>query len=77
MTEKLTRFVITHINKDGARTLAEPMQGRFTYATREEAQTRLDRLAPSFKAVLSFHDLEVREVEVYPGHFDPKTCWFN
>jgi len=74
---KIIRYVLTHVNKDGMRTLVDPMQGRYTYATKDEAQKRLDAFKPQLESTLGYHDLEVRPVEVYPVHFDPKTCWFD
>jgi hypothetical protein len=76
------RFVITHIdNRTGMRTLAEPMQGRYTYATIEEAQACRDAMmkanSPDRLASLFGLPLEVREVPCWPGHHDPMTCWFD
>ena len=37
----VTRYVLTAIGyRDGLRELVDPMQGRFTYATREDAQVQ-------------------------------------
>lgn len=79
--ESVTRYVITHMNKAGMRTLASPMQGRCTYATEGEAQSALaDMLANNsterLQEVFGL-PLEVRPVPCYPGHFDPQTCWFD
>lgn len=76
------RFVITHVDKKtGMRTLAEPMQGRCTYETKEKAQTTLDAIlqnTPRERLEQMFGmPLEVREVPCWPGHFDPMTCWFD
>lgn len=73
---KIIRWVITHVGKNG-RTLAEPRQGRCTYATQLEAQAILDKYKQGFESKLGYHDLETRPVEVHPVHFDPKTCWFD
>lgn len=75
------RFVITHVNREGMRTLTEGVQGRYTYATREEAQERLEAFRPSYAAQpeigVPAETMEVRPVACWPGHFDPKTCWFD
>jgi len=42
MTESVTRYVATYVNKKGERTLMQAMQGRYTYATPEEAQKWID-----------------------------------
>lgn len=77
MTELNNRYVLTRLNDDGQRTLAEPMQGRFTYATYGLAKERLDSLKSSMEEKLGFKEIEVRMVECYQGHNDPKTCWFD
>lgn len=76
-----TRYVVTHVGKDGQRTLAHAMQGQHTYATRREAA---DWIASAFivngaERLQQFYGLplEIREVECWPGHLDPKTCWFD
>ena len=78
---KMKRYVVTHINKDGMRTLAQPMQGRYTYETPDEAQSVMTALLTgnSMETIRELYGLpfEVRSVEVWPGHFDPKTCWFD
>lgn len=77
----VTRYVVTHLNKQGMRTLADPMQGRCTFETAEGAQSSLDaRMAHNTPATIASVyglPLEVRPVECYPGHFDPVTCWFD
>jgi hypothetical protein len=75
--QKMTkRWVLTH-RTGGPRTLVSPAQGRYTYATREEAQKKLDAIKEGVETTLGLRELEVREVECYPIHFDPKTRWFD
>lgn len=70
----VVRYVVTHINKSGVRVLTNAQQGRFTYATTEEAQQRLDGIKPNH---VHGDTMEVRPVKCWPVHFDPKTCYFN
>jgi hypothetical protein len=84
MAESVTRFVITHIGTRGMRRLTDPKQGRYTYATREEAEGRMNAILSNVtndiagvfgeQAVGSF---QVRPVSCYPKHFDPMTCYFD
>lgn len=74
------RFVITGINTQGFRALAEPRQRRYTYDTQEQAQEKLNAIhdvnnADTVKSCMGT-DLEVRPVECYVGG-DPETCWFD
>lgn len=41
-TKSVIRYVPTYIGQDGMRTLMRGRQGRFTYATPEEAQSWID-----------------------------------
>lgn len=77
------RYVISHMNRDGMRTLTYAVQGRNTRGSKEEAQTDLtallstnteERLASIFgtQAIGTF---EVSAVECWDGHNDPKGCW--
>lgn len=69
------RYVITHVADSGLRVLTLPGQGRYTFATREEAEERMRLLAPSLcEKVLGDRadTLQVVGVPCYPGHFDPK-----
>lgn len=81
--ESVTRWVVTHINKDGARTLSCPMQGRHTWETRELAQAWLDAVRKNTDAdtLVQLYGnpdaMEVRPCPCWPGHFDPQTCWFD
>jgi hypothetical protein len=75
------RYVITHVNKDGTRTLAQPMQGRHTHATPENAQREIDAIMANnsdstLRSVFGL-PLEVRAVECWPAHHDPKTRYFD
>ena len=80
----VTRYVATVVNKDGTRTLMSPAQGRFTYATAEEAQEWLDAImsnnAPDrIASIWGAHDLkpEVLPCECWAGHFDPVSIYFD
>lgn len=77
----VVRYVVTHINKDGYRALIDPMQGRYTCATPEEAQCRLDAImAVNSKTKLEEFfglPLEVRPCNCYPNHFDPIGGYFE
>lgn len=79
----VVRYVPTYINRDGMRTLMGAAQGRETYATPEEAQAWLDAVTTtnsSTQLAAVFGDrprFEVRPVECFPHHFDPKTIWFD
>ena len=76
------RYVVTHIDKStGMRTLVNPMQGQYTFPTQEEAQQRLDAMMKNnpldtLKGLFGL-PLEVRPVDCYEGHFDPKTRYFD
>ena len=77
----VTRYVVTCLGRDGVRQLADPMQGRWTYATREEAQARIEALVannhPERITGTMGTKLEVRECDCYPGHFDPVGIYFE
>ena len=83
MTDHVIRYVVTHINKDGMRTLCGPAQGRLTKETAEEAQALLDatmknnRMDGELLAGVYGLPLEVRPVKCYPGHFDPMSVYFD
>jgi hypothetical protein len=82
MADPIIRYVVTHIDlKTKLRTLAHPCQGRHTYATAEEAQAWIAAAMEAngekrLRELFGF-PLEVRPVECWPNHFDPKTCWFE
>lgn len=83
MDELNVRYVLSFINKDGCRVLVNPMQGRYTYATQEEARKRLGNLLSAntedqLKNVFgpqSIGTFKVSAVECWPGHNDPKSMW--
>ncbi len=77
------RYVATYVNKCGERTLMRPAQGRNTHETAEEAQAWIDAVKAN-NHVNTIKQIwgdtprfEVRECPCYPGHFDPKTIWFD
>ena len=79
--ESVTRYVITHINKQGMRTLASAAQGRNTFETQEQAEAYLRLLLTHnpeerLKQIYGL-PLEVRPCPCYPVHFDPQTVWFD
>lgn len=84
LTECPVRYVVTHINHNGERTLSHSAQGRLTYETAAEAQAWIHAaiLATSDETLRQIYGpqalgtFEVREVPCYPGHFDPVTSWF-
>lgn len=82
-TAGVKRWVPTHVNKDGMRTLSRSAQGRFTFNSENEVRqwirditvnTPTETLRDLFGDVTK---MEPREVECWPGHHDPKTCWFD
>jgi hypothetical protein len=83
MREHVIRYVITYVNKDGQRTLAHYAQGRFTYATADEAEKLMaavtgNNSASTIRQLYGDNPrFEVRPCPCYPGHFDPQTCWFD
>ena len=75
------RYVPTHIDKDGARTLMRAAQGGQTFATTEEAQAWIDAVrrnnsTDTLRSVFGPDTYEVRECECWPMHFDPKGVYF-
>lgn len=80
MADEVIRYVVTHL-ADGVRTLAHACQGRYTYATPEEAQAWIDAaMKNNTEARLKqFYGLplEVRPCKCWPGHFDPKGIYFD
>ena len=77
----ITRYVITHIGKDGLRTLIGPAQGRNTYATMQDAEAERAAIIQnnSIDTLNSVYGLplSVRECECYPVHFDPVGRYFE
>ena len=80
-TEPVVRYVVTHIGRNGLRTLATAAQGRYTHATREEAQADLDAMMAnnSLDRLRSLFGLplEVRACDCWPVHFDPMGVYFD
>lgn len=82
--DRVTRYVITHVNREGMRTLTFAAQGRNTYASAGEAQGMLDAFVEtSLPNLLQVHGEQargtfaVRPCECWPGHFDPCGVWFD
>lgn len=81
----VTRYVVTHVNREGMRTLSFAMQGRYTAATRAEAVRDLHNLQTNntrerldgVYGEQAFDSFEVRAAECYDDHHDPMTCWFD
>lgn len=78
--QQVIRFVITHHDaKTGLRTIIGPVQGRYTYATREEAERWIaDAIKNNGPERLNeFYGFPLRAVPCpcWPGHFDPKTVY--
>ena len=76
----VTRYVITHIGKDGMRPLADACQGRYTYETEGQANTALaQRIEANGSRLVEFYGLPlaVRAVQCWPGHFDPVGIYFD
>ncbi len=81
----VTRFVATHVNRDGMRTLTQGAQGRYTYETPDTAQEWIDAAIKtnspdtlaSIYGAQAINTFEVRPCECWPVHFDPKGVWFD
>lgn len=75
------RWVITYFcTRHGYRTLTEPGQGRYTYATQKEAEERMRLFEPSLREKVLKEEastLAVVPVECWPGHHDPKKTVFS
>ncbi len=75
-------YAITHINKDGMRTLSRPNQGRNHFTTEYEAKKALaDMLKNNSRSTLvsifgDVDSMEVRPVLCY-HHGDAKGVWFD
>ena len=75
----MTRYAITHINRDGMRTLTFGNQARKIYDTMSEALIAMELFKPSLrdKVLGTMADsLEVRPVDCYE-HGDAKGVWFD
>ena len=83
MSQTVTRYVATYINKDGQRTLMSAAQGRNTYATAAEAQAWIDAVTHNNSADTirqTWGDnprFDVRACPCWPNHFDPQNIWFD
>lgn len=85
MHSSVTRYVLTYVNREGQRTLMLPAQGRRTFATAAEAQAYLSAIlntetnsAETLRSVWGDNPrCEVRPVECWPVHHDPKAVWFD
>lgn len=83
--ESVTRYVLTHVNKHGMRTLTYGQQGRWTKATREEAEElreaflahNSDQRLRTIYGPQAVGTFEVRACECWPGHHDPKGIYFD
>lgn len=80
--DSVIRYVITHVGKDGLRTLSLGAQGRYTYPTEEAAKDGLKLWAgpqglPRVLTPDQVATLEVRACECWPGHFDPCGIYFD
>lgn len=76
----VTRYVITHIDTEGNRTLAFGTEGRWTYFSEEIAKVQLELFRPQLESKMGMKGLEVRPVTCYcypSGTFQPTTCWFD
>lgn len=75
------RWVLTRLDaKSGYRTLIEPAQGRYTYATQKEAEEAMRVLEPGLRAKIlgdAADSLAVLPVECWPDHHDPKKTVFG
>ncbi len=76
------RWVITHIGVHGLLRMTDPAQGRYTYATEDEAERRMRAIlsnvtndAAGVFGEQSVGTFEVRRVECWPGHHDPKSFY--
>jgi hypothetical protein len=83
MNNEVTRYVPTYVNKDGMRTLMRKSQGRDTFDTPEAAQAWIGAVtvnnnANTVREIWGDNpQFEVRPCPCWPGHFDPKTVWFD
>lgn len=78
MSDTVMRWVVTHKNGLGWQALTFPRQGRYTYPTQEEAEAALRAFEPDLRSrVLGDRadTLEVRQVECWPNHHDPKGIY--
>jgi hypothetical protein len=85
LKQQCWRWVVTHVDRHGTRSLSYGAQGRWTWPSQEEAAEALEhllahngekRLAGIYgpQAVGTF---QVQQVECWPGHHDPKRTVFE
>jgi hypothetical protein len=83
VSESVTRYVPTYVNKRGERTLMRPTQGRYTFETAEAAQAWISAVIANNDADIISQiwgdkaNFAVRPCACWPGHFDPKGVWFD
>lgn len=81
----VTRYCVTHLDREGRRALSYPAQGRYSFATEKEAadlataisgNNSVSNIVQVFgpQALGTF---EARPVECYAGHFDPVSIWLT
>lgn len=81
--DHVIRYVITHINKNGMRTICGPVKGGNTSETPEEAQANLKNLIQrssmegELLAGVYGLPLEVRQVRCHPVRTDPMEIYFE
>lgn len=83
--DSVTRYVLTYVNTNGMRQMLGAAQGRNTYETEAAATQHLQATLENNSSDLLEHtyghpsrgNIEVRPVECWPNHFDPKTVWFD
>jgi hypothetical protein len=77
------RYTITHVGKDGLRVLSRAAQGRYTFSTRDEAEEhlaaiRMNNAERTLRQLFGPTDtFQVRQCPCWPGHFDPKSIYFD
>lgn len=77
------RYVPTYLNKHGQRTLMRAAQGRNTFATEQEAQEWIEAVTRNNSNGLVTQiwgtdpQFAVRPCKCWPGHFDPKSVYFD
>lgn len=77
------RYVPTYLNKHGQRTLMRAAQGRNTFATEQEAQEWIEAVTRNNSNGIVTQiwgadpQFAVRPCKCWPGHFDPKSVYFD
>jgi len=72
----MIQFTLTHLGKDGLRTLVFANQGRNFYSTREAAEIALGLFERDLTVKLGFQAIEVRAVECWDNG-DAKGIYFD